>query len=269
MSFLNMPLAVFAVLLLICTSSSAEKTVEEVWKARLRDVVNLELVENVTAIRNLDDVLSRNVYHFTFKRDCEELFQTGHTKNGLYIIQPEGSRKLVVQCYMDGCNGWTMIQTNSHNTEITWTEAWTTYKYGFGNLEKDHWLGNEYIHLITKQKLYKVRIDLTNANGVPRYAEYDSFFLADEGDFYKLKLGMYEGNAGDSLSSPMTKNMHDNMRFSAKDRDNDRSSHTNCADVHGGGWWFDSSIRNPLGYANAKVQEFVGVVMCMHADQHT
>uniref|UniRef100_A0A7M4DXD9 Fibrinogen C-terminal domain-containing protein n=1 Tax=Crocodylus porosus TaxID=8502 RepID=A0A7M4DXD9_CROPO len=180
------------------------------------------------------------VYHFTFKRDCEELFQTGHTKNGLYIIQPEGSRKLVVQCYMDGCNGWTMIQTNSHNTEITWTEAWTTYKYGFGNLEKDHWLGNEYIHLITKQKLYKVRIDLTNANGVPRYAEYDSFFLADEGDFYKLKLGMYEGNAGDSLSSPMTKNMHDNMRFSAKDRDNDRSSHTNCADVHGGGWWFDS-----------------------------
>lgn len=59
MSFLNMPLAVFAVFLLICTSSSAEETVEEVWKARLRDVDNLELVENVTAIRNLNDVLSR------------------------------------------------------------------------------------------------------------------------------------------------------------------------------------------------------------------
>lgn len=175
-----------------------------------------------------------------FKRDCEELFQIGHTTSGLYIIRPEGSRKLVVQCYMDGCNGWTVIQRNSHNTEITWTEAWTTYKYGFGNLENDHWLGNEYIHLITKQKLYKVRIDLTNVNGVVRYAEYDSFFLADEDDFYKLKLGMYEGTAGDSLSSSVTKNMHDNMRFSAKDRDNDRSSHKNCADVHGGGWWFDS-----------------------------
>ncbi|KYO18216.1 fibrinogen-like protein 1-like protein [Alligator mississippiensis] len=240
MSFLNMPLAVFAVFLLICTSSSAEETVEEVWKARLRDVDNLELVENVTAIRNLNDVLSREAYHLVFKRDCEELFQIGHTTSGLYIIRPEGSRKLVVQCYMDGCNGWTVIQRNSHNTEITWTEAWTTYKYGFGNLENDHWLGNEYIHLITKQKLYKVRIDLTNVNGVVRYAEYDSFFLADEDDFYKLKLGMYEGTAGDSLSSSVTKNMHDNMRFSAKDRDNDRSSHKNCADVHGGGWWFDS-----------------------------
>uniref|UniRef100_A0A8D2J4M0 Fibrinogen C-terminal domain-containing protein n=1 Tax=Varanus komodoensis TaxID=61221 RepID=A0A8D2J4M0_VARKO len=176
-----------------------------------------------------------------YMRDCDEMFQTGHTKSGLYIIQPENTRKLVVQCYMDGCNGWTVIQRNIQDTEITWSETWTTYKYGFGNLEGEHWLGNEYISLITEQKWYKVRINLVDASGNHKYAEYDSFALRNEKGNYRLMLGSYEGNAGDALSSSLTKNMHDNMQFSCKDKDNDRSTLENCASVHGGGWWYDSS----------------------------
>lgn len=141
---------------------------------------------------------------------------------------------------MDGCYGWTLIQQNSYNTEITWSETWTTYKYGFGNLEEDHWLGNEYIRLITEQKWYKIRINLVDAEGNHRYAEYDSFVLQDEKHGYAMNLGTYEGNAGDSLGSSQLKNMHDNMKFSCKDQDNDRTTLENCADVNGGGWWYDS-----------------------------
>ncbi|CAM4627829.1 unnamed protein product [Lepidochelys olivacea] len=141
---------------------------------------------------------------------------------------------------MDGGTGWTVIQRNSNNTELTWSEAWTTYKYGFGDLEGDRWLGNKFINLITKQKWYKVQINLLDAQGRQKHVEYDSFVMRNEEDFYQLKLGMYEGNAGESLSSSRTRNMHENMRFPAKDTDNDRSSLENCADVSGGGWWSDS-----------------------------
>ncbi|TFK07677.1 Fibrinogen-like protein 1-like protein [Platysternon megacephalum] len=101
---------------------------------------------------------------------------------------------LVVQCYMDGCTGWTVIQRNSHNTELTWSEAWTTYKYGFGDLEGDHCLGNKFINLITKQKCYKVRVNVVDAQGRDKHAEYNSFVMRDEEDFYQLKFGTYEGS---------------------------------------------------------------------------
>lgn len=181
-------------------------------------------------------------------RDCNEMFHAGHTESGVYIIRPEKTRKLVANCYMDGCDGWTVIQQNTHNTKITWSEDWTTYQFGFGNLEADHWLGNEYISFITQQKWYKVRIVLTDPNGHHRYAEYDSFVLRNETDGFRVVLGKYEGNAGDPLTASRTKNMHDNMRFSTKDNDNDRSAKYNCADIHRGGWWYDSCYDAQLNH---------------------
>uniref|UniRef100_H3ATP6 Fibrinogen C-terminal domain-containing protein n=2 Tax=Latimeria chalumnae TaxID=7897 RepID=H3ATP6_LATCH len=177
--------------------------------------------------------------------DCEELYVTGHTQSGIYVIRPDNSPELVVYCEMDyDCSGWTTIQKNSDNTEITWTEAWTTYKYGFGNIEADHWLGNEYTRRILQQKLYKVRVLLWDANNNHRYAEYDSFMLDDEAGSYRLRLGAYEGNAGDSLSATAT-NTHDNSQFSTKDNDNDQST-KNCAKSAKGGWWYDDCYSSQL-----------------------
>uniref|UniRef100_A0A6J0UM27 Fibrinogen-like protein 1-like protein n=1 Tax=Pogona vitticeps TaxID=103695 RepID=A0A6J0UM27_9SAUR len=228
-------LATVVLVFLIPVTFSAD---DAALRKQLSEVVNIHLVDNVTEILNWQNIVRRS--GIRYKRDCDEVFQDGERKSGLYIIEPEHSRKLVVQCHMDGCNGWTIIQQNTYNTEITWSETWTTYKYGFGNLEGDHWLGNEYIRLITEQKWYKVRINLVDADNNHRYAEYDSFVLQDENHGYAVKLGTYEGNAGDSLSSSQLKNMHDNMKFSCKDKDNDRTTLQNCADANGGGWWYDS-----------------------------
>jgi Fibrinogen beta and gamma chains, C-terminal globular domain len=38
--------------------------------------------------------------------------------------------------------------------------------------------------------------------GVDRYAEYSSFKLYSEREQYKLEIGGYTGNAGDSLNDP-------------------------------------------------------------------
>ncbi|XP_077176680.1 fibrinogen-like protein 1-like protein [Paroedura picta] len=238
----NVLLATVAILFASHVTSSVDPE-DVLWRERLADVANIDRVKNTSQILNRFYAIGRTA--IPYMRDCDEMFQTGHTESGLYIIRPENTRKLVVQCVMDGCNGWTVIQRNSFNTELTWSETWTTYKYGFGNLEADHWLGTEYISLIARQKWYKVRINLDAGNN-HKYAEYDSFVLEDESQGYRLHLGSYDGNAGDPLTSSQTKNLHDNMRFSCKDRDFDRSTLTNCADVYGGGWWYDNCFDAQL-----------------------
>ena len=50
---------------------------------------------------------------------------------------------------------------------------------------------------------------------------------------YKLHIGGYRGNAGDSMAD------HNGMKFTTQDRDNDKHTSLNCADVHKGGWWFN------------------------------
>ncbi|XP_060630193.2 fibrinogen-like protein 1-like protein [Anolis sagrei] len=240
-------LATLAMLFLSPVTNSVD--IDTALRNQLGEVENLRMVKNATDILNWVDIVKRKA--IPYMRDCEEMFQAGHTESGLYIIRPENTRKLVVQCYMDGCNGWTVIQHNTHNTEITWSETWTTYKYGFGNLEADHWLGTEYIRFITQQKWYRVRINLVDADGAHKYATYDSFVVDNEDNGYALKLGTYEGNAGDSLSNSRLKNMHDNMKFSCKDQDNDRSTLNNCADVHGGGWWYDNCFNAQLNVKGA------------------
>ena len=49
--------------------------------------------------------------------------------------------------------------------------------------------------------------------GQLKYAEYSLFEISDETDGYKLKVGGFSGNAGNALKT------HNNMKFSAKDRD--------------------------------------------------
>ncbi|XP_053568152.1 fibrinogen-like protein 1-like protein [Bombina bombina] len=217
--------------------SLTDNNVEGLNYNQFLDIVNIDMVKDVNSILNLKDERQRKIF---YTRDCDELYQLGHRENGLYVIRPEGSPKLVVQCYMYDCSGWTVIHRNSYDTEITWSNAWSIYKYGFGNIESDHWLGNHYIQLLTSQKWNKVRILLVDSENRTRHADYDSFFLNSENDKYRLRLGTYEGDAGDSLTSGSLRNIHDNMRFSTHDDDNDRSHNIKCADEYGGGWWYDS-----------------------------
>ncbi|XP_065414161.1 fibrinogen-like protein 1-like protein [Chrysemys picta bellii] len=90
-----------------------------------------------------------------FPKDCRNIPRD--SPSGVHVIQPAGSPPRVVWCDMDTeGKGWTVVQRNSYNTEITWKESWSTYKYGFGNVQQDYWLGNEYLSLLMQQNIYKV-----------------------------------------------------------------------------------------------------------------
>ncbi|NWX92650.1 FGL1L protein, partial [Nothoprocta pentlandii] len=179
-------------------------------------------------------------------KDCSEI-PTG-SSSGIYIIQPAGFHQLVVYCEMNVTDGgWTVIQRNRHDTEITWAESWSTYKYGFGNVQSDFWLGTEYIYQIAKHKVYQVKFVIQDATGSTKFADYNLFSLEDESHGYRLRLGSYTGTAGDAMTSDNPKNVHNSMKFSAKDRDQD-TYRGNCAYSYEGGWWYSACYSVRLNF---------------------
>lgn len=89
---------------------------------------------------------------------------------------------------------------------------------GFGNIDGEHWLGLDNIYNLGKQGDYKLMVELEDWNGKKVYAEYSSFHIESEGEGYRLRLGTYQGNAGDSFSS------HNGKQFTTLDRDRDAFS---------------------------------------------
>ncbi|XP_074969657.1 fibrinogen-like protein 1-like protein [Phalacrocorax aristotelis] len=212
-------------------------------KANLDDIINLHSDEPHLDDhgKNMQQSRTSNPQqgeHRRWPKDCSEI-PTG-SPSGVYVIQPTGLHPIVVYCEMNATSGgWTVLQRNRHSTEITWAESWSTYKYGFGNVQTEYWLGTEYIHQIAKQKVYQVRFVIWDASNTTKFADYNFFSVEDESHGYRLRLGTYAGTAGDAMTSNSANTMHDNMKFSAKDQDQDTSS-GNCASSNGGGWWYSA-----------------------------
>lgn len=92
------------------------------------------------------------------------------------------------------------------------------FQKGFGNIDGEHWIGLENIYNLGKQGDYKLMIELEDWTGKKVYAEYSSFRIESEREGYRLRLGTYQGNAGDSFSS------HNGKQFTTLDRDKDAFS---------------------------------------------
>ena len=58
--------------------------------------------------------------------------------------------------------------------------------------------GNDYLHEITSNKKYEVRVDMYDFRNNANYAIYSNFVVAAEGDNYRLTVGSYRGTAGTS-----------------------------------------------------------------------
>ncbi|KXJ18681.1 Fibrinogen C domain-containing protein 1 [Exaiptasia diaphana] len=171
--------------------------------------------------------------------DCSELYKSGERRNGVYTVQPDNQPAFQVYCDMttDG-GGWTVIQRRQDGS-VDFYRNWQQYKTGFGNLNGEFWLGNDYIHRLTARTASSLRVELEDWDGTRKYAKYGSFSVGDESDKYRLRVGSYSGTAGDSLS------YHNNMAFTTKDRDNDKDSR-NCATQYIGAWWYEGCHHSNL-----------------------
>ena len=166
--------------------------------------------------------------------DCSDLLKSGQTQSGVYSIDPDGKGSFDVYCDMrtDG-GGWTVFQRRQDGS-VDFYRGWNDYKSGFGQLTAEFWLGNDKIHRLTASRASSLRVELEDWNGVRVYAKYGRFNIGDEQAKYRLEVNSYSGTAGGySLA------YHNNMAFSTKDRDHDRSGY-HCAVRGTGAWWYDS-----------------------------
>ncbi|CAG2240804.1 FCN [Mytilus edulis] len=156
----------------------------------------------------------------------------------VYTIQPEGvSTGMMVYCDIDtGGSGW--IVSSSLFTSDVYTiqpEGVSTDMMVYCDMDT----GNDNLHTLTYSNKYMLRVDLTDIFGNTRYAEYYIFRVSDEADRYRLIIGEYQGDAGDSMF------YNNNQIFHTKDQD---STNNGCSLARYAGFWFyGCTWANPNG----------------------
>ncbi|CAH0716523.1 unnamed protein product, partial [Brenthis ino] len=180
---------------------------------------------------------------------CVDLLNAGMRESGVYYLQIRGTTYWFLKVYCEqnvADGGWTVIHRRDDFgiPAENFNRDWSDYKNGFGDPSKEFWLGNENIYMLTNNDDYMLRVELEDFDGNKRYAQYSHFKIYSEGEYYKLEIDGYEGNAGDSLNDPWYGS--NNSPFSTYNRDNDRSS-LNCASMLKGGWWWKSCGRGLNG----------------------
>ncbi|XP_029290545.1 titin-like [Cottoperca gobio] len=188
------------------------------------------------------------------RRDCSDHLDRGATKSGVYLVTPDlRSKSFPVFCDMelDG-GGWTLLQRRQDGS-VSFNRTWAEYRSGFGELDGgEFWLGNNMIHMLTRDRDMKLRTELEDFGGMMAYAEYEHFRVASERMRYRLTVGGYSGTAGDALRFSNSYD-HNNRAFTTPDRDNDRYPSGNCGAYYSSGWWFDACMA-----ANLNGRYYVG-----------
>ena len=118
---------------------------------------------------------------------------------------------------------------------------WRHYVRGFGELNREFWLGLSQLERLTKVPT-KLRVDLEDFDNSARFAKYSTFKVGDSASNYTLTVSGYSGTAGDSLR------VHSGLAFSTRDPDRDYDNHgtTSCAVSHKGAWWYNGCFWSSL-----------------------
>ncbi|KAI8747837.1 BgiBFREP21.3 [Biomphalaria glabrata] len=206
--------------------------------------------QNLTRLKETIDLLQYNLSNYEGKTNYSSLLQELqktlipescrgiiHKKERVVVTLASGL-KVMCDTKTDG-GGWIIFQRRI-NGKVDFYRGWKEYRDGFGDYNiGEFYLGNENIFNLTSTGQYDLRIDL-EFNNKKYFAKYEKFKVLSETEKYKLKIGNYSGNAGNSLSG------HNNMFFSTFDRDNDILGDLNCAEDRSGAWWYGNCHRSNL-----------------------
>ena len=83
--------------------------------------------------------------------------------------------------------GWTVIQRRVDGS-VDFDRNWDSYKWGFGSLSGNLWLGNDKIHRLTASGSTVLRVDLEDKGYKPLHYKYYKFFVDDETNQYILTV---------------------------------------------------------------------------------
>ena len=136
-------------------------------------------------------------------------------------------------------NDWVLIHQMIPNGQRLFKSNWTKYSNGFGDPTDNYWIGNEQIHQLTSAGYQKLRVEVQSLNTTKWYsAEYDSFDVSNETNWYTLNVSGYLGDGGDGFNvGQYTGYISNGMKFSTFDVDNDLYVNGTCS--KGYGWWLN------------------------------
>ncbi|XP_058123373.1 ryncolin-2-like [Anopheles coustani] len=195
---------------------------------KMQEQENRMKKQNEEIRKTLGEISSESVL-----RSCDRV-KTNYTS--AFYISPHGNieKPFLVLCYFDNNfnmgGGWTVFQRRIDGS-VDFYQNWTMYKNGFGDVNGEHWLGLEKLHIMTRSGRYELLVLLEDFDENSTYALYDQFKIGSEEEKYELTVGGYSAAVGDSLK------YHNGRKFSTFDQDNNEYS-KNCAKEFRGAWWF-------------------------------
>lgn len=148
-----------------------------------------------------------------------------------YTLDIYGVPSYKVPC----CHDWIVI-LNRYSDALDFNRTWDEYKKGFGECEGNFFIGLDNLHELTKGGKYRLRYEIQTKNGKWYYGEYQRFVVDDEDNLYSIHLDGYSGDAGDM-------SYENGNAFTTIDRDNDKSTYSNCAKIGCGGWWYNACYQ--------------------------
>ena len=138
-------------------------------------------------------------------------------------------------------NNWITFQQRIDGT-TSFSLPWANYAQGFGTWNRNYWMGLEKVYQITNAGYgYTLRVEYMIA-GVGWYStEYDAFWIDSSAQKYALHVSRYAwGDGGDFLNSPYSGCMHNGMKFTTSDSDNDLNPSGNCASQFSSAFWYNN-----------------------------
>uniref|UniRef100_H0V783 Angiopoietin-related protein 3 n=1 Tax=Cavia porcellus TaxID=10141 RepID=H0V783_CAVPO len=177
--------------------------------------------------RTLQLNATKNAEQEDVPADCSAIYKRGEHRSGTYAIRPSNSQVFHVHCDVKAGSSWTLIQHRTDGLQ-NFNETWKKYKYGFGKLDGEFWLGLEKIYSIAKQSSYILRIELEDWKDNKYHVEY-SFHLGSHETNYLLHLAGATGNGPEVFPE------HKDLMFSTWDH---KARHLNCSESYSGGWWW-------------------------------
>ena len=160
------------------------------------------------------------------------------TASGVFKIN-KGTFDTAANVYCDMVTdggGWIVIQQNKQDSLVDFNRKWADYEKGFGDLNTEFWYGLEEIHCLTQRGQWEMRVDYQNNDTTWSYLHYNQFAVGSANEEYPLTVGGFTGVGTDDFA------IHNTMKFTTLDNDNDKYD-TNCAAQWRSGWWYNGCFH--------------------------
>ncbi|CAC5356443.1 ANGPT1 [Mytilus coruscus] len=117
-----------------------------------------KIKQQMTARFNtMENLINKSFVEKARSKECADI---DFIQDGIFLVYPNGENNPKhVYCVMQDNKKWTVIQRR-FDFSVNFTKTWNEYKEGFGVASGEHWLGNEYIHVISTNGRHRARFIL-------------------------------------------------------------------------------------------------------------